>query len=539
MSHAQSNRPRKFASSLAIAGLTTGLATVAVATGTASAEPIESGNICWGVKESFRDHMKKPLANGSITASGKAEYNGTEFQFPITSGDTEKKISTTGGAHFKAYGGLMNINLFDPALTMTDEDSAVLTAYTDEGKSSQVNLATVEFSAPVAAEGNSIGTVALTSEGAPLFRSYKAGEQMDDLTIAQGDCATNADDEAEKTDDDAQTADPNGPQNPAIHPTDEADAADDKTCVAVESAEVSWGVKESFRSYIKGKIANGAWELDGVEEKDGSFSFTGGEGSINIDEKSGTVEATGTVTFTGHGDKLRLEISNPKVQFDGDTGTLVATVNSNDPEGTPHEYGEIAVATLKLDDLNVTDGEISGTAATSLTEQGSKAFADFYKANDELDPITFSATLSGDTECAVPIPDGEPNGIPNTNGEPNNDTNDAEANGKNGDKDGKKANNESTSSEKSSSKGDGTSSKESKGSRGATAKLASTGGDAADSTDFGTESDAANVEVDNQASKASNTGATPSQFGAIAAALFAVAAGCVYVSINGVRLRRR
>src|SRR5690606_13834026 len=72
---------------------------------------------------------------------------------------------------------------------------------------------------------------------------------------------------------------------PTIAAADEADS----TC-QVTGGELTWGVKEAFRSYISGAIANGEWTVsDGAGYETPSFSFSEPTGEIDAETGEGSV----------------------------------------------------------------------------------------------------------------------------------------------------------------------------------------------------------------------------------------------------------
>lgn len=166
----------------------------------------------------------------------------------------------------------------------------------------------------------------------------------------------------------------------------------------VSQASLSWGVKESFRSYISGNIAKGSWETNGTTYSGGNFVWNGTAGAVA--GNNGVIQYTGAVRFTGHDGVLDLNIADPEVQFDGNTGTLFANVRSSDMDGNSRDFGRVALATLNTQASGSGDS-LNLTATTALTAEGAKAFADFYPAGIELDPITATAQLSGAANCAA------------------------------------------------------------------------------------------------------------------------------------------
>lgn len=174
----------------------------------------------------------------------------------------------------------------------------------------------------------------------------------------------------------------------------------DSAARGVQKANATWGVRQSFRNYIKGSIARGGWELSGVGDSNNAFQWSGNSGSVNTQSKSGSILFPGAIRFTGHDGILDTRFSNMEVQFSGNTGQLILNTKSNDPKGNPHDFGRVTIANLSFSELNISDNAVSGRANTSLTAAGAEAFGQFYPAGDSLDPISFVAQLGGSPNCA-------------------------------------------------------------------------------------------------------------------------------------------
>ncbi|UTX52733.1 HtaA domain-containing protein [Leucobacter aridicollis] len=168
----------------------------------------------------------------------------------------------------------------------------------------------------------------------------------------------------------------------------------------ITGGTLKWGVKASFRSYISGSIANGSWEPgDGVTYETPEFTWTGGAGELDPATGVGEVSFAGSVHFTGHDGVLDLTLANPTIEFEGDgNAALMLDAKSTDMEGkvtvdTAQEWvGElVAPAAVALQGEKL---EISAMQA-SLTNSGAAAFAGFYEAGAELDPVTLSLETTG------------------------------------------------------------------------------------------------------------------------------------------------
>jgi len=163
-------------------------------------------------------------------------------------------------------------------------------------------------------------------------------------------------------------------------------------CQVLES-EVSWGFKESFRSYISGAIALGQWTTSGdVSYDTPAFIFSGGEGAIAPDRTSGSVAFEGELLFEGHGGILRTSLANPTLTLDGHRrATLVFDVTGDTMDRVSVSADDVEFVTLEWsagdDRLDVATGEwaVTGAQAT-LTAAGSGAFGT-YPEGEVFDPL--------------------------------------------------------------------------------------------------------------------------------------------------------
>lgn len=162
----------------------------------------------------------------------------------------------------------------------------------------------------------------------------------------------------------------------------------------IKSANFGWGVRDSFRNYVRGGIANGSWELNGTSYSSDAFNWSNGTGTFKGGK--GSISFSGSVRFTGHHGILDTTIANPRLEINGNSGTLYATMNSNDPSGKATNYGEVALLKVDLSGLQSSADAVSvNGAATTLTAEGAKAFAGFYEAGKDMAPLSFSAAING------------------------------------------------------------------------------------------------------------------------------------------------
>jgi hypothetical protein len=168
--------------------------------------------------------------------------------------------------------------------------------------------------------------------------------------------------------------------------------------IPIKGGEVDWGIKESFRNYIKGP-AGGAIELSGgaVEAGDGTFVFPVRAGAYDTQTHTTEVVAAGTVHFTGHEGALDMTFSDPRVVLGAETGTVFADVHSKSlAPGGPEDFPNVEFATLDTSGVAPVFGADSVSLAAipaTLTKAGAEAFAGFYAAGAALDPLGTTAAF--------------------------------------------------------------------------------------------------------------------------------------------------
>ena len=203
---------------------------------------------------------------------------------------------------------------------------------------------------------------------------------------------------------------------------------------SVDSGAVKWGVKQSFRNYLKSPIAQGDWVLsdgatfEGSERgADGKFVWPIAADGAAVSATGATASGTGDVLMHGHHDVLNTTVSNPTVEINGTAGTLKMDYRAKKVEtfvpDAPFEWVEgtqaLAVS-FTLDEAPnfEQDGTVTvTTGATSIDDGFGEAFADMYSATDEMDPITLVLDVSSTCEPGDPGDPGDP-GEPGEPGEP-------------------------------------------------------------------------------------------------------------------------
>lgn len=190
-----------------------------------------------------------------------------------------------------------------------------------------------------------------------------------------------------------------GPAGPAVA-TDGGTGGEMATCT-VDSAELRWGVKESFRNYISGSIANGEWTTEnGATYETPAFSWANGVGSFASDFSEGSIAFTGDIHFSGHDGALTLDVSNPEIVFTGPgAAQLVLDMGEADDAGNV-EFERVVAAKVDLGGYDAGDGSTLTVeeATVALTAEGADAFnggyGDYY-AGQELDPLALDVAFSG------------------------------------------------------------------------------------------------------------------------------------------------
>ncbi|GAB3108258.1 hypothetical protein GCM10027055_04960 [Janibacter alkaliphilus] len=176
----------------------------------------------------------------------------------------------------------------------------------------------------------------------------------------------------------------------------QANAAADATA---SDGTLTWGVKQSFRSYIAGPIANGEITTgSGASQlSSGEFEFTSATGTVE-DDGSGEVDYSGSVAFYGHDGELDFTIADPQLTLGADgTGTLDVTYTDADGATSEVNIADVSGGAFSVsgDEATVTD------LSTTLAEEGVTVFSyngnGFYPEGEALDPLSSTVALGADT----------------------------------------------------------------------------------------------------------------------------------------------
>lgn len=417
---------------------------------------VESGTLSWDIRESFLKYLTG-FAHGSVNVEGMEKTAAGGFKYTQASGvyNPETKtgqINFAGTAEFTGHNGQLKSTIKNMRLVVVNGKGTLVAdvdALTRDGKSvSKTGLAIAEVDLSGASVKDGVfsaqnAAVALTAEGsdvlfagqyrgadnamAPLSFSVKLSEQTAENTVEvprvseskssdnKGSGSSNEDSSNSSGSNNSGSngsagtsgsvsnggsssngSVSNNPAQPVCVPVTrtrevQEQGASDGT---IKSANLGWGVRDSFRNYVRGGIANGSWELNGTSYSSDAFNWSNGTGTFKGGK--GSISFSGSVRFTGHHGILDTTIANPRLEINGNSGTLYATMNSNDPSGKATNYGEVALLKVDLSGLQSSSDAVSvNGAATTLTAEGAKAFAGFYEAGKDMAPLSFSAAING------------------------------------------------------------------------------------------------------------------------------------------------
>lgn len=181
----------------------------------------------------------------------------------------------------------------------------------------------------------------------------------------------------------------------------------------VEAASLTWGFKESFRSYVTGTIANGDWTLSGgTTYSTPDFTWPTGTGAFSVEDWTGLLDLPGSITFTGHDGLMNTTVKDPQILFvDAATAYLlldVSGVSMEDAlagveEQVTAESVSFAVLDLAGGAIEVSEDGTQITATDVPTTITSEGFATFpnYEAGTAFDPVSFQITTAA--ECATAV----------------------------------------------------------------------------------------------------------------------------------------
>ncbi|MFE4975359.1 HtaA domain-containing protein [Kitasatospora sp. NPDC056651] len=175
--------------------------------------------------------------------------------------------------------------------------------------------------------------------------------------------------------------------------------------VTYDTGALDWGVKAGFRSYIESPASQGgAVELtDGATRNaDGTFHFGLASATYDLTAHALSSSFTGGVHFTAHHGALDVALSDLKVTTSGTIGTLTADTASKESMGATEitRRNDVPLVTFTVG----RDTTTGVPTAAKLTEQGAQAFAGFYRAGTDMDPLSLLLRQSPATPSPSPTP---------------------------------------------------------------------------------------------------------------------------------------
>lgn len=182
-----------------------------------------------------------------------------------------------------------------------------------------------------------------------------------------------------------------------------------QTAHAAENCTWNWGIKQSFRNYIKGNIAHGSWGANGIgftgdERGQGAFTFTPTKASVEGD--SVVIPFNGNLSFKGHNGVLDMNLSDFQVHASGNRAEISVDYVSYELDRSAMARGQeirgdnevIAIIDLQ-NPVKPESGSVNLTGSTTLTQGGNRLFTGFYEPGEALDPS--SGTVGLDGSCAA------------------------------------------------------------------------------------------------------------------------------------------
>jgi hypothetical protein len=145
-------------------------------------------------------------------------------------------------------------------------------------------------------------------------------------------------------------------------------------------AALSWGVKQSFRSYVEAAGGTVAVAGGAARTTDGAFVFPEGAQSTLARDVGGRLTGVGRfegqVSFNAHGGMLNVVLTDPWVE--AAEGGLVLTVAQG---------GGRRVVFAKLDAEGMTTAGDAAVIPAAITLDGMFVLGDHYPPGTALDPV--------------------------------------------------------------------------------------------------------------------------------------------------------
>ncbi|MFJ4929891.1 HtaA domain-containing protein [Streptomyces sp. NPDC088736] len=161
--------------------------------------------------------------------------------------------------------------------------------------------------------------------------------------------------------------------------------------VPLKGYELTWGIKQSYRTYVTGAAAGAFTPTDGATQADGNgaFTFTGGTGTYDSDSHAVRLGFDGVLKIASARHGFELTLSD--VRFDSGTAEITADVTSG---GTTRNDVPLADVTVTRDMASMT---------TTLTPEAATVLGSPGYAGAEGDPLS---VVQRTTQSPSPSPSG-------------------------------------------------------------------------------------------------------------------------------------
>ncbi|MFF1872738.1 HtaA domain-containing protein [Kitasatospora herbaricolor] len=395
---------------------------------------VSGGRLDWGIKQSFLTYVTGPIAKGSWgLTGGAATVGGSGFRFHSATGAYDPQTGAltaafSGGVRFTGHqeNGVNALDMSVGRLTLRagaggdaglyadisskSKDTGKVTAVS-QARLADLSLAGLDLRGAAGTLTLSNVPATLTGAGASAFGGfYGAGTALDPLTLSvnlpaaakASPAATGQPAATEPAGTPAGTGAPAG-ETPAPAPA--VPARTEFTAGALD-----WGVRRTFRDYVTGSIAKGAWEVtDGAADGGAFFRWTPAKGGYDPATGALTAAFAGAVHFTGMrtGDTygLDLVLANTAVTVADGHGRLTADVSGRTPDGAVQQASGVELATFEVPALKPESGLLKAVELPlKLGESGARAFGGLYPAGTVMDPLSFAVALDP-VAVLPPLPD--------------------------------------------------------------------------------------------------------------------------------------
>ena len=398
---------------------------------TTSRMAVEGGELTWGISDSWRTYLNRSFVGGhTIPQAPAREAQDNRATLVEASGwidieDGSGSIEYNGGITSQGHKGYTNPDewgldqtLSQLKIELASQQTAKLTALVSQSSAlpafpkysdQRVHIANLTFSADQLHTGEITASAEFAPDGADIYarlnEKYEPGAAMDDVVfsfttsgpVPEPSEPESPDPEETEKPDPGQTSQPTPtPSQPTEEPTASAPSTR-----GVEGS-LQWGVRESFRKYVVGPIANGKiTPSSGAKQISGNgvFTFPQAARGSKWNGATGQIQYAGNVNFYGHSGVMDVTLSNPIIVVENARSAKVQTHFN----GKTITIGNIDLSGAKMSSLQG-DAVQYQNAPVTLHSEGVAFFAHngegFYNAGDKLDAITFTVGDSSKTDVA-------------------------------------------------------------------------------------------------------------------------------------------